>query len=209
MTTYRSHHLACIIRTYYFRYRELDMSDVISSKLTESEKDSWATPQWLFDALDREFVFGLDAAANNDNHKVERFLTIEDDALNIEDWSQHILPIASDTVWINPPYSRGMVKAFIDKAREQCTKNKLTIVLLVPATPDASWWPTDASEIRFITQGRISFEHPISKKPVNGNTKGSALIIFRHIDLGSPMVTRWVERASLIESAAIRNQEAA
>ena len=185
------------------------MSDYISSNLTESEKDSWATPQWLFDALDQEFDFALDAAANSTNFKVPNFYTQEDDALSIDNWSKNLLLIAKPAVWINPPYSRGMVKAFIDKAREQCTKHKLTIVLLVPATPDASWWPTDASEVRFITHGRISFEHPTENKTVNGNTKGSAIVIFRHVDIGSPMVTRYVSRAKLMLQAQQKNKAAA
>lgn len=175
------------------------MADVISSNLSADDKDSWATPQWLFDALDREFNFDLDAAAIEDNAKCEYWLDQSHDALSLEDWRYHPdapLPLFRN-VWINPPYSRGMVKAFLNKAHEQCVKHKINSVLLIPATPDASWWPTNASEIRFITGGRISFEHPITKKAVNGNTKGSALVIYRHCDLGMPMVTRYVSREAL------------
>lgn len=175
------------------------MADVISSDLSANDKDSWSTPQWLFDVLTYEFFFCVDVAASRDNAKCHRFYTELDNALTMDNWGAHpkLGKMAYEYVWINPPYSRGMVKAFLEKAHEQCVKHKINSVLLIPATPDASWWPTNASEVRFITGGRISFQHPISKKPVNGNTKGSALVIYRHQDLGMPMVTRYVSRDSL------------
>ncbi|WP_153448753.1 phage N-6-adenine-methyltransferase [Vibrio algicola] len=175
------------------------MADVISSDLSANDKDSWSTPQWLFDVLNEEFFFDVDIAASDDNAKCGTYYTALDDALNMVDWGVHpnLGKMAYQYVWINPPYSRGMVKAFLNKAYEQCVTHKINSVLLIPATPDASWWPTNASEVRFITGGRISFQHPITKKAVNGNTKGSALVIYRHQDLGMPMVTRYVSRDSL------------
>lgn len=175
------------------------MADVISSDLSASDKDSWSTPDWLYGVLFKEFRFRLDACASETNRKDGNFISEEMNALTMENWSDGsiVTSLADDFVWINPPYSRGMVKAFINKAYEQCVKHKINSVLLIPATPDASWWPTNASEARFITNGRISFEHPITKKAVNGNTKGSALIIYRHQDLGTAMVTRYVSRDAL------------
>ena len=64
------------------------MSDLISSDLSEDMKNSWGTDQRVFDAMDREFNFDLDAAASDKNHKCFRYLTIEDDALNTE-WSKN------------------------------------------------------------------------------------------------------------------------
>jgi len=48
----------------------------------------------------------------------------------------------------------------------------------VPSTPDAGWWPDDASEYIFITNGRLAFIDPTTGKPKNGNAKGSVLIVF-------------------------------
>ena len=42
---------------------------------------TWETPQWLFDQLDAEFHFTIDAAADDQNHKCERYYTVKDDAL--------------------------------------------------------------------------------------------------------------------------------
>jgi phage N-6-adenine-methyltransferase len=181
------------------------MADYISSELSSNDKDNWSTPDWLFKALDQEFNFRFDASASEKNAKVVHFISAETNGLAIEHWKgskdgwggyRHL---ENCFAWINPPYSRGMIKAFVDKAYEQCVKHKINSVLLVPATPDAGWWPKNATEIRFITGGRVSFINPVTNKPVNGNTKGSALIIFKYMDLGHGTVTRYVERDRLRE----------
>lgn len=174
-------------------------NDVISSDLDADMKNSWGTDPVIFNAMDKEFNFALDAAANDKNHKVPNYLTKEDDSLNI-DWSENIKMHGStkyDTVWLNPPYGKGFIKAFMNKCIEQ--KNKgVTSVLLVPATLDAQWLPiSEISEIRIITGGRLSFYHPETDKKVNGNTKGSMFVIFRPSKM--PCVVRMVDRNELIE----------
>lgn len=42
-----------------------------------SNKDDWETPQSLFDQLDEEFHFTLDAASNDQNAKCEHHYTVE------------------------------------------------------------------------------------------------------------------------------------
>ena len=49
------------------------------------KSDLWSTPQETFDALDREFNFTLDAAADETNHKCERFFSADEDGLKM-DW---------------------------------------------------------------------------------------------------------------------------
>lgn len=157
------------------------MSDIISSDLDDDMKNSWGTDPVIFHAMDKEFNFSLDAAANDQNHKCEWYLTKEDDAMNC-DWVMSIQDHASikdSAVWINPPYGKGFIKKFMDKCIEEKSKG-VTSVLLVPATLDAKWLPiNEISEIRIITGGRLSFYHPITGKKVNGNTKGSMFVIFR------------------------------
>ena len=177
------------------------MSDVISSNLSDDMKNSWGSDQNVVDALNKEFNFDLDAAASDSNHKFDRYLTIEDDALSI-DWSKlwtykqghHFVK----AVWINPPYGRGMIKAFMNKCIEQ-KKKGVTSVLLVPATLDAQWLPiNEISEIRIITGGRLTFIHPETNKPVAGNTKGSMFVIFRPSKM--PCSVRLIDRNELISS---------
>lgn len=46
-----------------------------------SNKDDWETPQSLFDQLDEEFHFTLDAASNDQNAKCEHHYTVENSGL--------------------------------------------------------------------------------------------------------------------------------
>lgn len=50
-----------------------------------AKTDEWSTPQSLFDELDKEFHFDLDAAADDLNHKCSRYFTIKDDGLT-QNW---------------------------------------------------------------------------------------------------------------------------
>lgn len=182
------------------------MADAITSDLSAENKNLWSTPQWLFDALNNEFNFDIDAAANAENTKCDLFIDESLNALSNESWRSLHTFVGDCSVWINPPYSRGMVKLFMEKARQQADDENITTVLLVPATPEAAWWP-ERAEIRFITNGRISFIHPITNKPVNGNTKGSVVIIMRPGD--SELVTNYVSRESLAYKSKLLSEKAA
>lgn len=179
------------------------MSDLISSDLSDDMKNSWGTDPVIFNAMNKEFNFGLDAASNFENYKVDVFLTKEDDSL-IADWLGTMNKFWTDhenpkkSVWVNPPYGKGFIKKFMHKAIEERDKNKLTTVLLVPATLDAQWLPiSEISEIRIITGGRLSFYHPLNGTKVNGNTKGSMFVIFRPSKM--PLTIKLVDRNELIE----------
>lgn len=192
---------------HYKDQREKDLGtnvhrDVISSDLDADMKNSWGTDPVIFEALNKEFNFALDAAASDKNHKVPNYLTKDDDSLSI-DWSENIKMYGatnSNSVWLNPPYGKGFIKEFMNKCIEQKEKG-VTSVLLVPATLDAQWLPiNEISEIRIVTGGRLSFYHPITGKKVNGNTKGSMFVIFRPSKM--PCVVRMVDRNELIELGA-------
>lgn len=64
--------------------------------LFSSKTDQWATPQWFFDELNKEFNFTLDPCADEYNHKCEKYYTKEQDGL-VQDWG-------GETVFCNPPY---------------------------------------------------------------------------------------------------------
>jgi len=170
----------------------------------EKDKNAWRTPPKVFAALNKEFDFDLDAAADEDNALVPLFLTKEEDALK-KDWSKmytakrdimyaKFCPKKVRKVWINPPYGRGVIKNFMDKCVEQKAKG-VTSVLLVPCTPDALWLPVnEVSQIRFITGGRLSFLQSNTGKKVNGNPKGSMIVIFRPTT--APLTLKLVDRES-------------
>ncbi len=116
-----------------------------------SKSDEWETPQDLFDKLNKEFNFTLDPCSTHENHKCDKYYTMEDDGL-AKDWS-------GETVFVNPPYGRS-----IGKWVEKCYKENLkgvTVVMLIPARTDTSWfhnyiYNNPNVEIRFL-KGRLKF----------------------------------------------------
>lgn len=140
-----------------------------------SSSDEWATPQKFYDNLNKEFNFTLDPCCTANNHKCEKYFTVEDNGL-LQDWSNEI-------VFMNPPYSkpeqpckpnctkkkcleRGYhnytYKAgqedWIKKAYEESQKGA-TVVGLLPVRTDTKAFHKyiyNKAEIRFI-EGRLKF----------------------------------------------------
>ncbi len=118
--------------------------------------DEWETPAWLFDQLNEEFHFVLDAAASEDNFKCSAYLSKELNALRIG-WGMNLV------IWLNPPYSNPY--PWVKKAYIEAEDN--TIVLLLPSTTGVKWFqefvwdnrrhePKFGVELRFLP-GRIKF----------------------------------------------------
>lgn len=74
--------------------------------MRSSLSDEWTTPRDLFEELDAEFHFDLDAASTDENALCERHYTKEDDGLSLK-WDGN--------VWCNPPYGRS-IGAWMEKA---------------------------------------------------------------------------------------------
>jgi phage N-6-adenine-methyltransferase len=78
----------------------------------------------VFEPLRARYNFSLDAAANRENAKCERYFDLEDDGLK-QSWS-------GERVWCNPPYSD--LYSWVKKARDEVETNGCEIaVLLLPA----------------------------------------------------------------------------
>lgn len=123
------------------------------SLMFSSNKQDWETPQWLFEELDSEFDFVLDAAANENNSKCQEYYTEETNSLK-QDWSKF------DSIYINPPYDSKKQNEFIKKAYETNKEYGNTIVLLIPARTDTKRWHDfifEKAEVRFL-KGRLNFE---------------------------------------------------
>lgn len=150
--------------------------DYGGSKTPLDQRDLWRTPPALFASLDAEFCFQLDAAAAPHNALCRRFITTEQNTLETP-WSDYLsIP---GYVWLNPPYSD--ITPFVKKAAAE-SANQIGTVMLVPADTSVGWFKEaiqTASEVRFITAGRLAFINPVTGKPVSGNNKGSMLIIWR------------------------------
>lgn len=168
---------------------------------SSKNKDLW-TPQDLFDQLDLEFGFEVDACATERSALCSTFFTKEINAL-AQDWhSQRCV------VWMNPEYGdpqepckrtkggalrckkklcveRGYhsdvyVPGIIDFMRKAHEESRLgaTVVALVPARTDTEWWRLYCAphERRFI-EGRLQFLK--DGIPVGTAPFPSALIIMR------------------------------
>lgn len=53
--------------------------------LFSKKSDEWATPDEVFNELDKEFHFDLDPCSTIENHKCEDYYTMEDDGLS-QNW---------------------------------------------------------------------------------------------------------------------------
>ena len=143
-----------------------------------SSSNEWATPWDLFREIDAEFRFGLDVAAAPWNAKCGRYLTREDNALNV-DWSSRCPD--DHAIWCNPPYGRDAGK-FVAKAYHTAFPRGASlpcaVVCLVFSRTDTAWWSRfamRASEIRFI-RGRVHFTRDDGK--TGPATAASCLLIF-------------------------------
>lgn len=149
--------------------------DYGGSKTPADQRDLWRTPPALFACLNAEFCFQLDAAAAQHNALCKKFITAEQNTLETL-WADYLsIP---GYVWLNPPYSD--ITPFVKKAAAE-SANQIGTVMLVPADTSVGWFKEaiqTASEVRFITAGRLAFINPVTGKPVSGNNKGSMLIIW-------------------------------
>jgi phage N-6-adenine-methyltransferase len=130
-----------------------------------SKSDEWATPQWLYDHLEREFLFSLDPCASAENAKCERFFTKKEDGLK-QSW-------CDKTVFMNPPYGRA-IGLFVKKAFDETTEGA-TCVCLLPARTDTRWFHGYCmkGEIRFL-RGRLHFGNCPTPAPFP-----SMIVVFR------------------------------
>lgn len=133
-----------------------------------SATDNWSTPQYLFDALNKDFCFTLDPCADSSNHKCPKYYTKEQDGL-AQDWSGEI-------VFCNPPYGREIGK-WVKKSYDEVYNGTCKcVVMLIPARTDTRWFHEyiyKKADVDFI-KGRIKFGDQTENAPFP-----SMLAIFR------------------------------
>ena len=126
----------------------------------------WETPQSLFDELDSEFHFTLDACALPENAKCPSYYTPIEDGLN-QPWKGN--------VYCNPPYGRT-IGEWVRKAYQSRAQGA-TVVMLLPARTDTRWFHeyiyNKDAEIRFI-RGRLKFSNSSMGAPFP-----SMIVIYR------------------------------
>lgn len=132
------------------------------------KSNEWETPPKLFNILNEEFCFDLDAAATEENALCKAFFTEKENSL-IQDWSIY------KTIFCNPPYG-NLLKEFVKKGFE--SRFQSTVVFLIPARTETKWWHDFCAmgEVRFI-KPRLKFKNKLVEK-ISPAPFPSAIVIF-------------------------------
>lgn len=152
--------------------------------------DTWATPQVVFDKLNERFNFVHDVCAQHTTAKCPSYWTEEDDAFK-QDWVNGVDP-GKGWLWCNPPYSG--IGPWVKRATEAQVQGRGT-VMLVMCDPSVKWFARAieaASEVIFVTQGRLAFLNDGVVR--SGNNKGSLILIFDPDFIGECQ-TRYIPRS--------------
>lgn len=131
--------------------------------------DEWYTPAEYI-ALAREVMgcIDLDPATNElaqETVQAETFFVANDDGL-AQPWSGR--------VWLNPPYSKGLMGQFVDKLCEEYLAGEVSeAIVLTNNFTDARWFHVLAatSTCLCLTRGRIQFYNKTGqgRSPTNGH----------------------------------------
>jgi len=148
-----------------------------------SDRSTWGTPPHVFEAINKDFGFDLDAAASKasrlcpDWYGPDHRRPTRRDALVVE-WTLANGKVPS-AVFVNPPYGRNLTKKWVEAAWRN--SRNTTVVALVMACTETVWWRTwawRADEIRLV-QSRIRFVDPDTGAASGSAPKGSAIVVFR------------------------------
>jgi phage N-6-adenine-methyltransferase len=151
------------------------MTKGFTTGMRTSLDDTWTTPKDFFDKINKEFNFGLDAAALQASTLVpdnwygpDHPDTSRRDGLTRQ-WNTD----TDKPIWLNPPYGR-VIKQWVAKAAQEAWVGGV-VVCLVPARTDTSWWHDHCimHEVRFL-RGRLKFGGSKNSAPFP-----SALVIMR------------------------------
>ena len=137
-------------------------------------RDTWATPERLFQALNAEFRFQLDVCALARTAKCERFITPEQDSLSeAEPW----LVDEGRAAWCNPPFSD--IGPWLIKAVQSMELGTRTIVL-VPDNGDTKWFHDRVvpHALWWQFRGRVRFVPPPGIQDKHGPPFGNFLLDF-------------------------------
>ena len=149
-----------------------------SKPMTPNGYQKWSTPDWIFEMLNDEFQFDVDVCAVPETAKCGHYYTPETNGLK-QKWT--------GVCWCNPPYDDK--DSWLAKGMESAM-NGATVVFLLPNSTETNWWWDYClkGEIRFIRQ-RVNFGG-ISQ---NGNTSGSAIIVFYPGLPEDRQITKWCD----------------
>lgn len=145
--------------------------------------------------------YDLDSCANQLNAKVpHNYITEEQNAL-ITEWN-------GQRVWCNPPYSRGNVDNFVNRAVEQCKTSNKDVIMLLNVDVSTKWFKcilNNAKAIVYITSGRIKFvktsENALKADPL----KPSMFVLFSSTKKPNEFVRTYYCDLNLLQEAGNDN----
>tara|TARA_R110000824_G_scaffold245455_1_gene434498 strand:+ start:145 stop:633 length:489 start_codon:yes stop_codon:yes gene_type:complete len=149
------------------------MNKAVQETMFSSKSGEWSTPNDFFQKLNWRFgPFDLDPCASPHNTKCDNFYTEPENGLS-KSWQGH-------TVFVNPPYGRG-IEAWIKKAYEESQDSNTKVVMLIPARTDTRYWHDYVmkAELVYFVKGRLKFGDSSNSAPFP-----SAVVVFNNLPEG-------------------------
>lgn len=116
-----------------------------------NDQERWQTPPEIWEPLNDEFHFDLDAFADEQTKRLPRYLT---DALGPQDWP-------GERIFMNPPYGRKL-EPCVRRGYQEASKGKI-VVAVIPLRYRGDWAHDvivgKALEVRPVRM-RVSFIRP-------------------------------------------------
>ena len=150
------------------------------------DKNTWQTPLYIFNAMNRKHRFEVDGCASPENALCDIYFTEKDDFTKQETLDR---VQKGSRVWINPPYNNPL--PFVESAIYLMAIRDCTVVMLLPADKSTEWFSVAISAATQVIDiigyndekgkfhsGRIKFINPVTGVEVSGNNKGSMFVIF-------------------------------
>lgn len=174
--------------------------------------DYWGTPTDICVGIIhflqgyREISWGqyydLDCCANLFNTKVQdNFISEEQDAMKTN-WN-------GKRVWCNPPYSRGNVDRFVNRAIEMTsTAPLMDVIMLINVDPSTKYFKRiveHAKAIVYVTGGRIDFIDPNTMQPSKSPKKPNMFVLFSSSKRPDEFVRTYYADLSFLRSLANDN----
>ena len=162
------------------------MPIAVDSKTPKEKKDEWRTPLPLFNVLNDEFKFQLDASANSANKLCPLYITKEHNALE-QPWGTACGRVSR--AFCNPPFS--LAKAFLTKGLWEYNNGGVESVFLIRGDGYETAWFRQLMkqtiplgpylrELQFHVRQlwpRVPYMLPDGTKPKHGPNFPSALVI--------------------------------
>lgn len=126
------------------------MKQETTKLMFSSKSDEWGTDDAFYSKLHKIFSFTLDPCASDENHKCQKYYTMESNGL-AQDWG-------GENVFVNNPYSS--TKDWTRKCAEEARKPNTTVVQLIPSRTDTKYSQDIAfpnSRAVLFVKGRLKF----------------------------------------------------